>query len=413
VIYWDTKTKGFGLRVTSSSMSYIAQARVAGKTVRTKIGAFPAMTPNKAEELAKAAIVEMAKGVNVNEEKREAVRQAVTLDQAYRGYIQERDLRGNTLRDYERAMNRAFDDWKGKPLTNINRQMVEKRFDELSQPTVNDAGEVVSKNEAFPNQAFRFLRALINWAREKYAAEDGEPLLPSNPCDRLKARKKWHKIARRDGWIRPDQLSAFFAALKQQPHHTERQKAVRDLCALYVLTGVRLNEGASLRWDLIDLKRKTLTIASERAKNHNKLELPLGEWLSGMLSRRHAANEGQPTEKRSGYVFPSGNKVGHLKDFADVLQGIATESGLSFTPHDLRRTFLTITNNHVKGLSAYTIKRLVNHAVDDTDVTAGYIVLDAEALREPMQQVESFMLKSAGVIQPAEVIDIRQAIKSA
>lgn len=411
VIYWDTKTKGFGLRVTPSAMAFIAQARVDGKTVRVKVGAFPTMTPNEAEGLAKAALVDMAKGVNLNEEKREAIRQAVTLDQAYKGYIKERPLRANTLRDYERAMSRAFNDWRNKPLTSITRLMIEKRFDELSEPTLNEAGEIIAKNEAFPNQAFRFLRAVINWAREKYADDDGEPLLPSNPCDRLKARKKWHKIERRDGWIRPDQLPAFFGALQHQPDHTERQKAVRDLCALYVLTGLRLNEAAGLRWEHVDLKRKTITISGDRAKNHHKHELPIGDWLAAMLTHYHEQNATLPPRKHSAYVFASENKAGHLKDFDDAIKGICKAADIDFTPHDLRRTFLTITNNHVKGLSAYTIKRLVNHATDSADVTAGYIVLDAEALRDPMQQVETFILRAAGIIEAAPVVDISTARK--
>ena len=33
VIYWDESLPGFGLRVTPSRMTYIAQGRVAGRTV--------------------------------------------------------------------------------------------------------------------------------------------------------------------------------------------------------------------------------------------------------------------------------------------------------------------------------------------------------------------------------------------
>lgn len=413
VLYWDTDLKGFMLRVTKGAMTFAVEARVNGKTVRTSLGLYGRLTPEQARKVATEVLASMTKGTNPNAQRREERRKAITLEQAYQGYITERALRPNTLRDYQRAMARAFDDWRPKPLTDITRLMVEKRFDELSVPTLDDAGQVVAKNEAFPNQAFRFLRALLNWASEKYAADDGEPLLSSNPCDRLKARKMWHKIERRDGWIRPDQLAAFFAALAYQPHHTERQRAVRDLCSLYVLTGLRLNEGAALRWDGVDLQRKTITIAGDRVKNHQKHELPIGEWLAAMLARYKQANDAKPVHEQSAYVFAAGNKAGHLKDFADVVEGIGQTAGLVFTPHDLRRTFVTITNNHVKGLSAYTIKRLMNHATDSTDVTAGYIVLDAEALREPMQQIEDFILRAGGVSPTAPVIDIRTGQRTA
>lgn len=204
----------------------------------------------------------------------------------------------------------------------------------------------------------------------------------------------------------------FFGALAHQPEHTVRQKAVRDLCTLYVLTGLRLNEGATLRWEHVDLKRKTITIAGEQAKNHQKHELPIGDWLTNLLTRYQEANAALPARKRSRYVFASENKAGHLKDFGDVIEGIGKAAGLDCSPHDLRRTFLTITNNHFKGLSAYTIKRLVNHATDSADVTAGYIIQDAETLREPMQQVETFILRAAGVLDSAPVIELASARKA-
>lgn len=413
VLYWDTDLKGFMLRVTKGAMTFAVEARVNGKTVRTSLGLYGRLTPEQARKAATEVLASMTRGDNPNALRREERRKAITLEQAYQGYTTERTLRPSTQRDYLRAMDKAFNDWRHKPLTDITRLMVEKRFDELSEPTLDAAGQIVAKNEAFPNQAFRFLRALLNWASEKYAADDGEPLLSSNPCDRLKARKKWHKIERRDGWIRPDQLPAFFAALKHQPQHTERQKSVRDLCALYVLTGLRLSEGAALRWEDVDLQRRTITITSDRAKNHHKHELPVGTWLAAMLARYKQANDTRPAGERSAYVFAATNKAGHLKDFADVVESIAQAAGLVFTPHDLRRTFVTITNNHVKGLSAYTIKRLMNHSTDSADVTAGYIVLDAEALRDPMQQIEDFILRAGGVSSTAPVIDIRTGQRTA
>lgn len=230
VLYRDTVLQGFALRVTKASKVFVVECRVNGKTTRATIGRYGTFTPDEARELARVELGKMAQGINPNQQKREVVRQAVTLEQAYQGYTQERSLRANSLRDYAKAMNRVFNDWRSIPLVNITRLMVEDRFDTISKPTLNDAGEVIAKNEAFANQAFRFLRAVLNWASEKYASDDGEPLLPSNPCDRLKVRQKWHKIGRRDNWIRPDQLPAFFKALKHKPQHTSRQMMVRD-CA--------------------------------------------------------------------------------------------------------------------------------------------------------------------------------------
>jgi hypothetical protein len=57
---------------------------------------------------------------------------------------------------------------------------------------------------------------------------------------------------------------------------------------------------------------------------------------------------------------------------------VAKASGVAFTLHDLRRTFITIAES--LGTPPYALKRLLNHRVGD-DVTGGYIVIDVERLR--------------------------------
>lgn len=69
-------------------------------------------------------------------------------------------------------------------------------------------------------------------------------------------------------------------------------------------------------------------------------------------------------------------------------------SGIHFTVHDLRRTFITIAEG--LDVSAYALKRLMNHKMNG-DITAGYIVTDVERLRKPMQQITDYFLKCMGV----------------
>ena len=81
-------------------------------------------------------------------------------------------------------------------------------------------------------------------------------------------------------------------------------------------------------------------------------------------------------------------------------------SGVSFCIHDLRRTFATVAES--LDIPAYALKRLLNHA-NGADVTAGYIVANVERLREPMQKITDYVLKSAGLKETAEVIQLKQA----
>ena len=72
------------------------------------------------------------------------------------------------------------------------------------------------------------------------------------------------------------------------------------------------------------------------------------------------------------------------------VQKVTELSGVSFTLHDLRRTFITVAESI--DISAYALKRLVNHKMTN-DVAAGYIVSDVERLRKPMEQISIQLLR--------------------
>ncbi|PTQ86504.1 hypothetical protein C8R28_101080 [Nitrosomonas ureae] len=72
------------------------------------------------------------------------------------------------------------------------------------------------------------------------------------------------------------------------------------------------------------------------------------------------------------------------------VQKVTEFSGVIFTLHDFRRTFITIAENI--DISAYALKRLVNHKMS-SDVTASYIVNDVERLRRPMEQISLKLLQ--------------------
>ena len=68
-------------------------------------------------------------------------------------------------------------------------------------------------------------------------------------------------------------------------------------------------------------------------------------------------------------------------------------SGVTFTLHDLRRTFITAAER--LDIPAYALKRLINHK-DPNDVTEGYIIFDVERLRVPMQKITDFFMDQFG-----------------
>ncbi len=394
LFYWDDELSGFGLRVTPTRKTYIAQRRVAGRTVRVTIAPHSVFTPDQARTAALRKLGQMADGVDHNLVAKKKQVRGVTLDAAYQDYIGSKTLTESTKHDYEKAMNAAFDDWRKTPLTAINRNMIEKRFNTRSK-----------NGKAQANRDFRFLRALVTFAMEKYATGDGEPLIPSNPVNRLTTLSKWHRIERRTRYIEPEKLKQWFAALERNPEDSKHRNNVRDLCAVLILTGLREQEGASLEWRDVDLTAKRITIRN--TKNHRDHTLPIGDWLADLLTRRRGETG------LSSYIFPADNETGHLRyHFKDVL-ALCKQSGVTFRCHDLRRTFASVVNNHLeRSLSGYTIKRLLNHAAG-ADVTQDYVRFSVEDLREPMQMVEDFVLKCAGKSDSAAIHKLPAANRAA
>jgi len=93
-------------------------------------------------------------------------------------------------------------------------------------------------------------------------------------------------------------------------------------------------------------------------------------------------------------VFPGPGKDGHLKETKTFLLRVSAGSGVAFTLHDLRRTFITIAES--LDVPYYALKRLLNHRANG-DVTGGYIVVNAERLRGPVEQVAARILELANV----------------
>jgi integrase len=82
---------------------------------------------------------------------------------------------------------------------------------------------------------------------------------------------------------------------------------------------------------------------------------------------------------------------------------VIQNSGVAFTIHDLRRTFITTAES--LDISAYALKRLLNHKMNN-DITTGYIINDVERLRAPMDKITDFMLKCMGVVPSADIIEL-------
>lgn len=384
--YRDTDLKGFAVRIGTTSKVYVVEGKVHRKNVRITIGKHGVFTAEQARLKARELLLMMANGTNPLESKREEIARGVTLDQALADFLEARkSLKPTTVRDYQKVLSTYLPDWKKKALMDISKDMVAKRHTQIGE-----------RSKAQANLVMRYLRAIFNFAAFKYENSKGEPLFPDNPVKRLSQTRAWFRIERRTSVIKSHDLAAWYSAVMciQNDAHHKNKETIRDYLLLVLFTGLRRDEAASLTWENVDLRSRTLTVID--TKNRQDHILPLTDYVFGLLSNRQpsAVNE---------YVFPNVTGTGKLNDPRTQMLSVSEASGVQFTIHDLRRTFITIAES--LDLSAYALKRLLNHKMNN-DITAGYIISDVERLRQPMQRITDHLLRLMGIKPSAEVIEL-------
>jgi len=346
---WCSELRGFGCRINGSgSRTYIVQNRINGKERRVSIGRHGVFTVEQARDEARELLRGMRLGVDPVEEKAKDAAQGVTLREAIADYVKHKrtkngPLRERTKADIEYHANKHFSDWLDKPVRKITRKSCAERFAKVSETAPSSA-----------NQAFVILRAILNFARDRYRTDD-EPLLPENPVDVLK--RTWHATKARTERVPHDKLGAVWVALDEQRTQGSVLRGLSTAAAFVqfqLLTGARWGEAAQLTWDRVDLEGKVPSwrLEDDQAKNGIGRTLPLSSQAVAIL-------RAVPRKKGNEFVFMSRTGEGHLGDPRATYEKVSAIAGLHVSSHSMRRTF---TNVALKlGIDMWKAELLTNH----------------------------------------------------
>ena len=374
MLYRDTDLPGFGLRVGTRSRVFFAEGQVQRRTVRITIGKYGPIAPERARKLAMRALSEMAEGRNPNEVARAERAETVTLGKAFEAFFVGRpNLSPKTVPNYRRTIDFYLKDWSNKPCAQISRTMVLERHRRIAQ----ENGAVTANNVA------RHLRSIYNYT----SATAGE--LPPNPVSILTQARAWTVERRRRTLIPLHGLPRWYRAVLAE------DELARDFLLVALFTGMRRSEIATLRWEHIGLEARVLTVP--KTKNGEPLILPLSSALHDLLLTR------RDNDPESEWVFPGVGATGHIVEVKSFVARVAKASGQRFTLHDLRRTYVTIAE--ALDIPAFALKRLLNHRTDN-DVTGGYIVMDVERLRRPVERVAERIME---IVNAHEIPRLRAA----
>jgi integrase len=357
---WDLDLKGFGVLCSgvSSTKTYVAQAALNnGLRRRVTIGRCDRLKVTEAREKAREVLAKMDLG-----EDPKAKTNTLSLKQAIDAYLKARTaLKLQTAEGYRSVCEYHLNDWLTRMLSDITPEMVEVRHTRIAED-IKKAGR--GTGHATANGVMRAFRAVYNFAAER------DDDLPKNPVRRLK--RVWFKVERRERIVKFSELPAFYAATR-----TLENQVAGDYIKLLLFTGLRRREAAALRWSDVDFVAKTFSIPGARTKNGKTLELPMSDVVGDLLIARRAIGKEE-------FVFPANSKSKHIEEPKFAFDQIERDTGIKVSPHDLRRTFLTVADR--LDISPLAIKALANHALP-RDVTSGYVIMNVERLRSPAQRI--------------------------
>ena len=365
--YWDQALPGFGVVVSgiSRTKSYVVQRDLpGGRTRRVTIANVGELKLDDARERGKRMLLDMREGIDPKQQRSTGM----TLRQTLNNYLAKNSgLAPRSQKQYTHLITRHLEPWCDRPLSGITPDEVDAMHAKLGRRS----GLTVA------NDVMRCLRMLWNWA----ASRDDN--MPRNPV-RLR-KDEWHSVAPRRRPIPAEQLAAWYAAVQQLPPNG------RDWLTLMLFTGLRRREADRLRWDEnIDLNNRTIRLSAESVKGKRALDLPMTDVIYDLLVARRALGNAV-------YVFPSYGRSGHVDDPRGFLTTVQAATGIEFSSHDLRRTFLTVAESC--DISVYALKALVNHSIG-SGVTEGYINMTVDRLREPAQRVCDKLKALCGIAAP-------------
>jgi integrase len=355
--YYDANCPKLTCRVSRTGVKSFVLLKWNGKTMqRITLGRFPDVTVAQARKLATDTLSTMAEGINPIDIKRKEKIQSITLSLLLDKYIEHKNLKDSTAKNYRVKFNQGFADWAAKPINQITRDMVLMRQKLLT-------GTAITRDNKM-----RVLRLLMKYAVAIKA-------IPESPTDVLRDAGLWSKARRKTRIISSDNLMAWYKAVIELD-----SPRARTYLLMLLYTGLRSSEALSLKWKDVDFKNATLVVKD--TKNHSDFLTYIPKQL--MTHLKIVQEETGNYE----YVFSGFGKNVIMDTPRWHIDLIIKKTGIKFSSHDLRRTFATIAEAAL--LPETIIKRLLNHATDN-NVTTGYIRTESNTLWQAIERIAGYI----------------------
>jgi integrase len=202
----------------------------------------------------------------------------------------------------------------------------------IDTATVRRMLDFLDASDAERRHVFGGLKRFLSWCCKRGMA-------PLNACDGLEKDERPKLGRARDNAPSIETLRSVWRALENEA------PSLRDLMRFLLLTPLRRNEAANLRWSEVDLRRGWIQIERMRMKNGESHELPLsGPALEILMSRARGAE----TPNGHDLVFPTPVSGVRVQNWTQLTNRVRRAIGHDAVPkdrqfrwHDVRRSFVT------------------------------------------------------------------------
>ncbi|HEY9789648.1 MAG TPA: site-specific integrase [Candidatus Obscuribacterales bacterium] len=412
--YYDTRTRGLAVQVTSSgakSFYLVRKVRTVGKTERVYLGKYPDLSMEAVRKLAEKKNSEIADGRNPADEKRERKRAEaaaverdkfdLTFGELFARYIAEKRTRIKTSQDMEDNYRRYLKStWHRRKVSTIQRAEVQKWLADLA---VNPEHPDKPRRHT-ANRSFDTFRAVVKWGIEKEIIRIDR--LPYKGIDTF-------KLKARERFVAPgDEAQKVLDAINDEPN-----PILRHYFLVLMETGARKSNVLEMQWRHINWDLKLWTI--ENTKNDDTHEVPLTELALAVLHERMEAEKDEALIKLYGrenvrrWVFPGDGITGHLVSPHKAWKRMLERAGLwredrseRLRPHDLRRTVGSYMA--IAGVSPFVIAKALGHR--SLAATKVYARLNQDPVRAALEKVKD--LRELKTEAPAsKVVPLRKRKK--
>jgi integrase len=353
---WDSDVRGFGVRCQREAKVYVLKVRIAGKQRWFTIGRHGApWTPETARREARRKLGEIAAGSDPAVA-RAAEKANPTLAELVSMFLEEHaeaKRKPRTAAEYRRMLTML-----------VLPRLGERRVMAITRADIASLHHGLRATPYQANRVLAVLSKLFSWAEKRGYREDG-----SNPCQHVEK----YPERKRERFLAEEELAALGEALARAEREGVNPYVVAAI-RLLLLTGARLNEILSLRWQDVDLERAMLRLPdSKTGQKPIYLSPPALEVLMAV-----------PRIQGNDYVIVGHKPGASMVNLQKPWRAIRARAGLDDVRlHDLRHSFASVAA--ASGLSLPVIGALLGHTQAAT--THRYAHLAADPVRQANDRI--------------------------